>query len=93
MTDYEAVKAGAKEAITEWLETPEGHQAIAAGARSAVLNWIELTAEGAGAITCAAERAVTDWLKSNETAFLRALVEAVSKLDKPAPNHKNRRAR
>ncbi|WP_405671428.1 hypothetical protein [Streptomyces sp. NBC_01530] len=77
-TDYEAVKAGAKEAVTEWLETTEGREAIAAGARSAVLDWIELTGEGTSAVSWGAERAVTDWIKADEPAFLRSLAEVVA---------------
>lgn len=81
-TDYEAVKAGAKEAVTEWLETSEGREAITAGARSAVLDWIELTGQGSCAIDSGAERAIAEWVKGNEPAFLRALAEAVVKLGK-----------
>lgn len=76
-TDYEAVKAGAKEAVTEWLETTAGREAIAAGARSAVLDWIELTGQGNGAISWGVTRAVTDWIKADESAFLRAVAEAI----------------
>lgn len=81
-TDYEAIKAGAKEAVTEWLETREGRKAIADGARSAVVDWIELTRTGEGAVSWGAERAITEWVKGNEPAFLRALAEAVVRLGK-----------
>ena len=77
-TDYEAIKAGAKEAITEWLETTEGREAITAGARSAVLDWIELTGEGSSAIGWGAGRAVADWIKADEPAFRRAVAENVA---------------
>lgn len=76
-TDYEAVKAGAKEAVTEWLETHAGREAIAAAVKSAVLDWIELTAGGSCAIDSGAERAVTAWLKDNKPAVVRAVAEAV----------------
>ncbi|MEH0637306.1 hypothetical protein QBA35_28945 [Streptomyces bottropensis] len=77
-TDYEAVKAGAKDAVTEWLATSEGREAITAGARSAVLDWIELTGEGSGAVSWGAGRAVTDWIKADEPGFRRALAEAAA---------------
>lgn len=77
-TDYEAVKAGAKEAVTEWLETSEGREAITAGARSAVLDWIELTGQGSCAIDSGAERAIAEWLKGNEPAFRRSVAQAVT---------------
>lgn len=75
-TDYEAIKAGAKEAVLHWLETHPDR--IEAGARSAVLDWIELTAQGSCAIDSGAERAIAEWAKGNEPAFLRALAEAVA---------------
>lgn len=76
--DYEAVKAGAKEAVTEWLATSEGREAITAGARSAVLDWIELTGQGASAVSWGAGRAVTDWIKADEPAFLQSVAQAVT---------------
>jgi hypothetical protein len=76
MTEYEAIKAGAKEAVTEWLDTTSGRDAVTAGVRSAVLHWIELTAQGSCAIDSGAERAVTAWLKDNKPAILRAVGEA-----------------
>lgn len=79
MTDYEAVKAGAKEAVTEWLDTTSGREAIAAGARSAVLDWIELTAQGSRAVDSGAERAVTAWLEGNKSAIVRAVTEGVAR--------------
>lgn len=82
-TDYEAVKAGAKEAVTEWLETEPGRDAITAGARSAVLDWIELTGQGSGAVSWGAGRAITDWVNGNEPAFLRAFAEAVANRRSP----------
>lgn len=82
-TDYEAVKAGVKEAVTEWLETSEGREAITAGARSAVVDWIELTRQGEGAVSWGAGRAVTDWIKADEPAFRRAVAKAVA--DRRAP--------
>jgi hypothetical protein len=78
MTEYEAIKAGAKEAVTEWLETTEGREAVAAGARSAVIDWIELTRQGEGAVSWGAGRAVSDWIKADEPRFLRALAKAVA---------------
>lgn len=81
-TDYEAIKAGAKEAVTEWLDTTKGREAITAGARSAVVDWIELTRTGEGAVSWGAERAITEWVKGNEPAFLAALAEAVVRLGK-----------
>lgn len=75
-TDYEAVKAGVKEAVTEWLETHAGREAIEAGTKSAVLDWIELTAQGSCAIDTGAERAVTAWLEGNKPAIVRAVAEA-----------------
>jgi hypothetical protein len=83
MTDYEAVKAGAKEAVTEWLDTPRGREAITAGARSAVVDWIELTRQGESAVSWGAESAVADWIKANGSALLRALTEAVAKGQRP----------
>ena len=77
-TNYEAVKAGTKEAVTEWLATAEGREAITAGVRSAVVDWIELTGEGNGAISWGASRAVTDWIKADEPAFRRTVAEAVT---------------
>ena len=77
-TDYEAVKAGAKEAVTEWLATSEGREAITAGARSAVLDWIELTRQGEGAVSWGASRAVADWIKADEPVFRRAVAAAVA---------------
>jgi hypothetical protein len=76
MTEYEAIKAGAKEAVTEWLDTTSGRDAVTAGVRSAVLHWIELTAQVSRAIDSGAERAVTAWLKDNKPAILRAVGEA-----------------
>ncbi|WP_217553077.1 hypothetical protein [Streptomyces sp. GbtcB6] len=81
-TDNEAIKAGTKEAITEWLETTAGRDAITAGARSAVVDWIELTSQGGAAISWGAERAITDWVKNHEPALLRALTEATARLGK-----------
>jgi hypothetical protein len=75
--DYEAIKAGAKEAVTEWLDTAVGRQTIADGARSAVLDWIELTGQGSCAIDSGAERAVAAWLKDHKPAIVRAVAGAV----------------
>lgn len=75
-TDCEAVKAGAKEAVTEWLETHPDR--IETGVKSAVLDWIELTGQGSCAIDSGAERAVTAWLAENRPALLQALAEAVA---------------
>lgn len=72
-TDYEAIKAGAKEAVTEWLDTTHGQDAITSGVKFAVIDWIELTAQGSCAIDSGAERAVTAWLDENRPALLRAL--------------------
>ncbi|MFI6662523.1 hypothetical protein ACIBL8_44260 [Streptomyces sp. NPDC050523] len=77
-TDYEAVKAGAKEAVTEWLETSEGRDAITAGARTAVADWIELTSQGGAAVSWGAEQAVADWIKANDPALLRVLAQAAT---------------
>lgn len=81
-TESEAIKAGTKEAISEWLATDKGRDTVTAGVKSAVLDWIELTAQGSRAIDSGAERAVADWVKGNEPAFLRALAEAVVRLGK-----------
>lgn len=77
-TDYEAVKAGAMEAVTEWLDTGVGREAVTAGVKSAVLDWIELTRQGEGAVSWGAGRAVADWIKADEPRFLRALTKAVA---------------
>lgn len=81
-TDYEAIKAGAREAVTAWLDTTHGQDAITSGVKFAVIDWIELTAQGSCAIDSGAERAIADWVKGNEPAFLKALAEAVVKLGK-----------
>ncbi|UXY28576.1 hypothetical protein [Streptomyces sp. HUAS TT20] len=76
-TDYEAIKAGAKEAVAEWLETHPDR--IKAGVRTAVLDWIELTAQGSCAIDSGAERAIAEWVKAHEPELLRAFTEAMAK--------------
>ncbi|MEU8752024.1 hypothetical protein AB0C88_16175 [Streptomyces chartreusis] len=76
-TDYEAIKAGAKEAVAEWLETRP--DCIEAGVRTAVLDWIELTDQGSCAIDSGAERAIAEWVKAHESELLRAFAEAVVK--------------
>lgn len=78
-TDYEAVKAGAMEAVTEWLDTGVGREAVTAGVKSAVLDWIELTAQGSGAIDSGAERAVAAWIADNKPTIVRAVAEAVAR--------------
>ncbi|MEU5892520.1 hypothetical protein ABZ835_37625 [Streptomyces sp. NPDC047461] len=75
-SEYEAIKAGAKEAVTDWLETTEGREAIAAGARAAVVDWIELTALGTFAVSDGAKAAVTAWLDGNEAVVANAVREA-----------------
>lgn len=82
-SEYEAIKAGAKEAVTEWLETTQGREAVTAGARSAVVDWIELTSQGSAAISWGTECAITEWVKNNEPALLKALTEAIAKRGKP----------
>lgn len=82
-TEYEAIKAGAKEAITEWLETSTGRDALTAGVRSAVIDWIELTRPGERAVSWGTENAVTAWIKANEPALLRALAAAVAERRTP----------
>ncbi|MFI5684653.1 hypothetical protein [Streptomyces sp. NPDC051636] len=72
-TEYEAIKAGAKEAVTEWLQTPSGRDAIEAGVKSAVLDWFELSATGQAQIPWATERAVTAWLDGNKGALAHAI--------------------
>ncbi|MFF7763121.1 hypothetical protein [Streptomyces griseorubiginosus] len=81
-TDYEAIKAGAKEAVAEWLETTEGREAITAGARAAVADWIELTALGSFAVSDGAKAAVNAWLTDNGGGLHRVLAEAVAQLGK-----------
>jgi hypothetical protein len=71
-TDYEAIKAGAKEAVTEWLDTEQGREAVTAGARSAVADWIDLTALGTFAVSDGAKAAVTAWLADNGHDLARA---------------------
>jgi hypothetical protein len=78
-TDYEAVKAGAKEAVTEWLKTTEGREAITTGARAAVLDWFELSTTGQAQIPWGTERAVTAWLADNKPTIVRAVAEAVAR--------------
>ncbi|MFC4466705.1 hypothetical protein ACFPH6_19595 [Streptomyces xiangluensis] len=75
-TDYEAVKAGTKEAITEWLETTDGREAITAGARSAVVDWIELTALGTFAVSDGAKAALNAWLADNGEALAQTIAAA-----------------
>jgi hypothetical protein len=75
--EYEAIKAGVKEAVTEWLETPQGPEAIETGVKSAVLDWFELSMTGQAQIPWGTERAVTEWLKGNKPAIVRAVAEAV----------------
>lgn len=74
-TEFEAIKAAAKEAITEWLETSEAREAITAGARSAVLDWIELTSQGGAAVSWGAEQAVATWIKTNDAALYRTVAK------------------
>lgn len=76
-TDYEAVKAGAKEAVSEWLETHPDR--IEAGARNAVLDWFELSTTGQAQIPWGTERAVTAWLDGNKPTIVRAVAEAVAR--------------
>ncbi|WP_103543332.1 hypothetical protein [Streptomyces sp. SM1] len=78
MTDYEAIKAGAKEAVTEWLDTTHGQDAIANGVKFAVLGWFELSTTGQAQIPWATERAVTAWLAENRPALLRTLAETMA---------------
>ncbi|MFC8201337.1 hypothetical protein ACFUTV_38970 [Streptomyces sp. NPDC057298] len=75
-TDYEAVKAGAKEAVTEWLDTPHGREVIEVGVKSALLDWFELSTTGQAQIPWATERAVTAWLADNKPTVVRAVAEA-----------------
>lgn len=74
-TDYEAVKAGAKEAVTEWLETHPDR--VEAGARNAVLDWFELSTTGQAQIPWGTERAVTAWLDGNSREKVRHSVHSV----------------
>jgi len=84
-TDYEAVKAGAKEAVTEWLETNPGREAIEAGVKSAVVDWIELTALGTFAVSDGAKAAVNTWLTDHGDGLRQVLAEAVVRLGERHP--------
>lgn len=75
-SDYEAIKAGTKEAVAEWLETAQGREAITAGARAAIVDWIELTALGTFAVSDGAKAAVTAWLDGNEDVVAHAIERA-----------------
>lgn len=75
--EYDAIKAGAMEAVTEWLDTGVGREAVTDGVKSAVLDWFELTAQGSGAIDSGAERAVAAWIADNKPTIVRAVAEAV----------------
>lgn len=76
-TDYEAIKAGAKEAVAEWLDTTYGQDVIAKGVKFAVLDWFELSTTGQAQIPWATERAVTAWLTDNKATIVRAVAEAI----------------
>lgn len=80
-TDYEAVKAGAKEAVAEWLETHPDR--IEAGVRNAVLDWFELSTTGQAQIPWGTELAVTAWLADNKPTIVRAVAEAVAARNRP----------
>ena len=73
MTDYEAVKAGAKEAVTEWLATNDGRDAVTTGVKAAVLDWFELSTTGQAQIPWATEQAVAAWLEGNQLAIVGAV--------------------
>jgi hypothetical protein len=77
-TDYEAVKAGAKEAVAEWLDTSAGREAVTTGMKHAVIDWFELSTTGQGQIPWGVERAVAAWLDSNKSTIVRAVAEAAA---------------
>lgn len=78
-SEYEAIKAGAQEAVTEWLATSDGRDAVTTGVKSAVLDWFELSTTGQAQIPWATEQAVTTWLANNQPAIVRAIAAAAAR--------------
>lgn len=78
-TDYEAVKAGAKEAVSDWLKTAHGRDTVTVGVKAAVLDWFEMSTTGQAQIPWGTEQAVAAWLIDNKPAIVRAIAEAVTR--------------